>query len=57
MNRLRDYFLKDDVSAEKLVDLHRRQDIQEASLRLWLRNDSGKKCIMYYMKLLRTFLC
>lgn len=57
MNKLRDYFLKDDASAEKLIELHRRKDIQEASLRLWLRKDSSKESIFDYMRLFRKFLC
>ena len=42
MDKLRNYFLKDDASAEKLVAYHRRPEIQEASLHLWLRKDGGK---------------
>jgi geranylgeranyl diphosphate/geranylgeranyl-bacteriochlorophyllide a reductase len=56
MDKLRNYFLKNDASAEKLVDLHRRQDIQEASLRLWLRKDSGKASVSEYARLFSKFL-
>jgi len=51
MDRLRKYFLKDDASAEKLVAYHRRPEIQEASLRLWLRKDSGRESILNYFRL------
>jgi len=32
MNKPRNYFLKDDAPAEKLVALYRRRDIREVSL-------------------------
>ena len=57
MNKLRNYFLKDDASAERLVALHRRNDICEASLRLWLGKDSSKTGLMDYMRFFRKFLC
>ncbi len=50
MDRLRKYFLKDDASVEKLIDLHGRQDVQEASLQLWLRKDSQRESLVSYMK-------
>lgn len=57
MNKLRNYFLKDDASAEKLVALHRRRDIREASLMLWIRKDSSKEGLMDYMRFFRKCLC
>jgi hypothetical protein len=57
MNKLRNYFLKDDASVEKLVALHRRRGIREASLRLWIRKDSSKEGLMDYMRFFRKFLC
>ncbi len=56
MDKLRNYFLKDDASAEKLVAYHRRPEIQEASLRLWLRKDGGKASLMNYLRLFRKIL-
>ncbi len=56
MKRLRDYFLKDDASAEKLVALHRRPEIREASLRLWIGKDNSKDSIMSYIRLFGKFL-
>lgn len=56
MNKLRNYFLKDDASAEKLVALHRRRDIRKASLMLWIRKDS-EEGRMDYMRFFREFLC
>ena len=57
MNKLRNYFLKDDASVEKLVALHRRRDIREASLMLWIRKDSSKEGLMGYMRFFRKCLC
>lgn len=57
MNKLRNYFLKDDASVEKLVALHRRRGIREASLRLWIRKDSSKEGLMDYMRFFRKCLC
>ena len=56
MDRLRNYFLKDDASAERLVALHRRPEIQEASLQLWVMKDSSRKGFLRYMKLFGKFL-
>ncbi len=52
MNALRDYFLKDDNSAERLVALHGRPEIREASLRLWIMKDGGKSNLMSYIRFL-----
>lgn len=56
MDRLRNYFLKDDASAEKLVAYHKIPEIQEASLRLWLRKDGSRNSFMNYLRLFRKFL-
>ena len=56
MDKLRDHFLKDDKSAEKLVAYHRRPEIQEASLRLWLRKDGGSQSFLGYVRLFRKIL-
>jgi len=50
MGALRDYFLKDDNSAERLVALHGRPEIREASLRLWAMKDGGKSNLMSYIR-------
>jgi geranylgeranyl reductase len=57
MDRLRRYFLKDDAAMEKLVALHKRSEVQEVSMRLWLRKDSGREGLQSYMKLFWKFLC
>lgn len=56
MDKLRNYFLKDDVSAERLVALLRRPEVQEASMRLWLRKDNSKESLKSYIKLFGKIL-
>jgi len=56
MDKLRDYFFKDNASAERLVALHRRPEIQELSLRLWIKKDSSMEGFKDYIKLFGKFL-
>lgn len=56
MEKLRSYFLKDDPSAERLVALHTRPDIQQASRSLWLMKDRGKEAFLSYSGLFRKLL-
>ncbi len=56
MCKLRDYFLKNDESTERLVSIHRRAEIQDASLRLWLAKESSKGSLMDYIKLIGNLL-
>jgi len=56
MCKLRDYFLKNDESTERLVSIHRRAEIQEASLRLWLAKESGRGSLIGYIKLIGNLL-
>ena len=56
LDKLKTYFLKDDNSVEKLVALHRRPEVQEASLLLWLRKDNSRQGLMHYLKLFGKFL-
>jgi geranylgeranyl reductase len=56
MDKLRKYFLKDDASAERLVALHTRPEVQDESMRLWLRKDSGRESLTSYIKLFGKFL-
>jgi geranylgeranyl reductase len=50
MRLLWEYFLKDDKNAERLVDLLKRPDLQEASMRLWLRKDLSPASLISYIK-------
>jgi geranylgeranyl reductase len=56
MDKLRNYFLKDDASIEKLVSLHKRPEVQEASERLWLSKDTSKQSLLNYIKIFGKFL-
>jgi geranylgeranyl diphosphate/geranylgeranyl-bacteriochlorophyllide a reductase len=56
MGKLQSIFLKDDASAERLVALHRRPEIQEASLRLWLMKDNNKSNLFSYIKIFGKLL-
>jgi len=56
MDKLSNFFFKDDSSAEKMVALHGRQDVQEVSMRLWLQKDSSGLSLKDYIKLFRKFL-
>lgn len=56
MDKLRSYFLKDDTTAERLVALHKRPEIQLASRSLWLMKDSHKESFLSYSGLFRKFL-
>jgi len=56
MEKLRNFFLKDDESAERLVALHRRPEIQEASLSLWIRKNRGTEGLLDYIRFFGKFL-
>ena len=53
MNALKKYFLRNDRTAEEMVNLHKRKEIQEASLRLWLEKDAGLSKVLSYRDFLR----
>jgi geranylgeranyl reductase len=56
MDKLKNFFFKDDASAEKMVALHKRQDVQEVSIRLWLQKDSSGLGLKEYIRLFGKFL-
>lgn len=56
MKTLWEYFLKDDFHAERLIRLHKSPEVQDASMRLWLRKDSGSRSILSYLKLFSRFI-
>lgn len=56
MKLLWNYFLRDDRRAEEMVRLHMRQEIQEASMRLWLRKDKSLESLLIYIKLFKYAL-
>jgi geranylgeranyl reductase len=56
MDKLKNFFFKDDASAERMVALHRSQEVKEASMRLWLQKDSPGLGLKEYIKLFGKFL-
>ncbi len=56
MEKLKSYFLKDDVSAERMIEIHRDTKIQEASMKLWINKDTSKGSLLSYIKLFGKFL-
>ena len=56
MSALRDHFLKDDASAGRLVAMHRRPEIQEASLKLWIMKDNSRTSLASYVRLFGKLL-
>ncbi|MBI5606626.1 MAG: geranylgeranyl reductase family protein [Deltaproteobacteria bacterium] len=56
LTRLQNFFLKDNASAEKLVALHRRPEVQEVSLMLWLDKGDRHYNLLNYLKLFGKFL-
>jgi geranylgeranyl reductase len=57
MNRLRKYFYRSDLHAERLVALHKKPEFQEASMKLWLKKDRSREGLQRYIKLFGKFLC
>jgi len=53
MKQLWEYFLKNDSRSERLVQLHKRPEVQEASMRLWLRKDRERKSLISYRNIFR----
>jgi hypothetical protein len=56
MRKLCDYFLRDDNSAEKLVSLYGREEIQTAAMRLWFEKSSGKGNLISFVNFFRKTL-
>jgi hypothetical protein len=56
MRKLCDYFLRDDNSAEKLVSLYRRQEIQALTMKLWLEKSSDGRNLNSFANFFRKVL-
>jgi geranylgeranyl reductase len=56
MKRLWAYFLRADSRAEKVVQVHKRPEVQKASTVLWLKKDLGKGSLLSYTNIFRRFL-
>jgi len=53
MKQLWEYFLKNDSRSERLVQLHKRADVQAASMRLWLMKDRERGSLISYRNIFR----
>jgi len=56
MKKLWAYFMASDRRLEKMVELHKNPEVQEASMNLWLRKDPGKGSLLTYIKIFSRFL-
>jgi geranylgeranyl reductase len=57
MRTIRQHLFGDDKNIEKWVALHKRPDVQELAVQLWLNKKHGRKSIlMAYIKLFRHLL-
>ncbi len=56
MRKLWTYFMKGDQRAEKIVQLHKMPEVQEAAMNLWLKKDMKKESLRSYIKIFRRFL-
>ncbi len=56
MKKLWAYFLKSDRRAEKIVQVHKRPEVRDISLALWLRKDLSKESLLSYVNVFRRFL-
>jgi geranylgeranyl reductase len=56
MSKIRDHLFKSDVNIEKFVALHKRPDVQDIAIRLWLRKEAGSSGLLSYLNFLRHLL-
>jgi geranylgeranyl reductase len=56
MSMIRGNFFKSEHHIEKWVSLHRRPEIQDLAIRLWLRKETGSAGLVTYLKAFRQIL-
>ncbi|MDO9027926.1 MAG: geranylgeranyl reductase family protein [Candidatus Roizmanbacteria bacterium] len=56
MGRFGRYFLKNDRLMEKLVQLHKSEKVQDASLKLWFEKDLRLSSFLSYISFFKNFL-
>jgi geranylgeranyl reductase len=56
MRKIYDYFLKDDISSERLIALFRREELQKMCMRLWLEKSSNEKQLFSFINFFRRIL-
>lgn len=56
MSRIKHHFFRDDDQIEKWVALHKRREVQEIAMRLWLRKEAGCGGLISYLRCFRQLL-
>lgn len=56
MSKIRNYLFKNDENIEKFVALHKRPEVQEIAMRLWLKKEAGSSSLISYLNFFRHFL-
>ncbi len=56
MKKIESVFLRDDVQVEKLYSLFIRKDVQDISMRLWLRKEAGRRSLLSYLNIFRKYM-
>ncbi len=56
MRRLQKYSLRNDRAIEILIKIHEREEVQNASMRLWLEKDLGISSFLSYISFFRKSL-
>jgi len=56
MSKIRNLLFKNDENIEKFVALHKRPEVQEIAMKLWLRKEAGSGSLISYLNFFRHFL-
>lgn len=56
MSKIRNYLFKSDENIERFVALHKRPDVQEIAMRLWLKKETGNSALISYMNIFRHII-
>ncbi len=56
MRRLETVFLRNDEQMERLFSIFSRKEVQEISMRLWLKKDADRGSLLSYLNIFRKYL-
>lgn len=56
MNKIKDFFLSDDSRMERLYDVFSMPEVQDISMKLWLRKEAKQESLFSYINIFRKFL-
>ncbi|BCB95505.1 geranylgeranyl hydrogenase [Dissulfurispira thermophila] len=56
MSKIRNYLFGDDAHIEKFIALHKKPEVQEIAMRLWLKKETGSSAFISYLKFFKHFL-